>query len=66
MWAFCMGFIHHYTINAVSKYQFDTKLCDPVDPYYLYDLVTYKDEVFVMLVYLNNYEDRKLRVSKPS
>ena len=67
LWAFYMGFIHHYKINAVSKYHVNSKLSDPVDPHCtIYDLVSYTYEVFAMVVYLDNYEGWKLRASKPS
>ena len=65
LWTFYMGFIHHYTINAVSKYHINSKLSDHVSSHCIYDLVSYKDEAFVMLVYLDNYKSWKLRASKP-
>ena len=57
-------FVHSFTIHDAGQVPASKRISDPGIHTCIFDLVSYKDDVFVMLNYLNNYKVWGLRAQQ--
>ena len=62
IWKWYIEFVHSFTIHTAGWESTGKRMRDPVSHDYIFNLVSYNDDISVMLNCLNNYKGWGLRV----